>query len=141
MLSLGGIVFESYALPEHVPLGGEHHFVVHKLIGGDRVINAMGRDDSDISWSGRLQRPDAVEVAQSIDQLRISGQAVPLIVDSQMYTVGVHKFEWDYERFYQILYKITCLVISSQGGNIAVESLDTLISSDLSLISANLALL
>jgi len=133
-LVLGGFTFTDYSIPEQVPQGGEHNFVVHKLIGGQRVVNAMGPDDSDISWHGRFQGPNAVSQALALDQLRKSGTQVPLFIDSQYYVVGVRKFEWDYQRFYQILYKITCLVVSSSnsGGIFAAAmSLDGLVNADM----------
>ena len=131
-LVLGGFIIQDYAIPEVVPLGGEHKFVTHKLIGGSRVIDAMGQDDSDITWSGRFQGQDAVSKARALDQLRISGAQVPLIVDSQYYLVGVHKFEWKYERFYQIPYTITCIVASSGGGGATiVGTIDGLVAGDL----------
>ena len=136
-LVLGGFTFTDYAIPEQVSLGGEHKFVVHKLIGGTRVVDAMGPDDSDISWTGRFQGPDAVSKAMALDQLRISGAQVPLIVDSQFRLVGVHKFEWDYQRWYQILYKISCLVVSSPGGLFgSVASLDGLVAADINAATA-----
>lgn len=133
-LVLGGFTFTDYSIPEQVPQGGEHNFVIHKLIGGRRIINAMGPDDSDITWHGRFQGPNAVSQALALDQLRKSGTQVPLFIDSQYYLVGVRKFEWDYQRFYQILYKITCVIASSanSGGIFAVaETLDSLVAGDM----------
>lgn len=131
-LTLGGFVFDSYAIPEMVPQGGEHKLVVHKLIGGNRVVDAMGPDDADISWSGRFQGPTAIANATALDQLRKAGAQLPLVVDSQFYTVAIKKFEWDYQRPYQILYRITCVVVSSVGGAIAQPAtLDTLVASDM----------
>lgn len=132
-LVLGGFIFTDYAIPEDVSLGGEHMFAVHKLIGGERVVDAMGPDDSDISWAGRFQGSDAVPKATALDALRRSGAQVPLVVDSQFYLVGVHKFEWTYERWYQIPYKITCLVVQSGGGFSFGSTLDTVVSADLNL--------
>lgn len=138
-LILGGFIFTDYSIPESVGLGGDQHFVVHKLIGGDRIVDAMGRDDDDITWSGRFQGPDATSKAMALDALRISGAQVPLIVDSQFYTVGIHKFKWLYERFYQVQYHITCIVVSGGlggGGAIApVATLDNVIAADIGLAS------
>jgi hypothetical protein len=133
-LILGGFSFTDYAIPEVVPQGGEHNLVVHKLIGGNRVVDAMGPDDHDISWSGRFQGPGATGKAIALDQLRKAGAQLPLVVDSQFYTVAIRKFEWDYQRSYQILYKITCVVVSSMGGAIALPTtLDVLIGADMAL--------
>jgi hypothetical protein len=133
-LILGGFAFTDYAIPEVVAQGGEHNLVVHKLIGGNRVIDAMGPDDADISWSGRFQGPSATPNAMALDQLRKAGAQLPLIIDSQVYTVAIKKFEWDYQRSYQILYRITCVVVSSMGGSIALPAtLDVLIGADMAL--------
>jgi hypothetical protein len=133
-LSLGGFTFTDYAIPEQVPQGGDHHLVIHKLIGGNRVVDAMGPDDADITWSGRFQGPAATAQALVLDQLRKAGAQLPLIIDSQFYTVAIKKFEWDYQRPYQILYRITCVVVSSIGGAIAVPStLDVLVAADMGL--------
>jgi hypothetical protein len=140
-LILGGFIFTDYAIPEKVPQGGEHNLVVHKLIGGQRVVDAMGPDDSDISWHGRFQGPAALGNTLALDGLRKAGTQVPLIVDSQFYTVAVQKFEWDYERFYQILYRITCLVVtgSTGGAFAAATSLDTLVAGDMAAAGALVA--
>jgi hypothetical protein len=133
-LVLGGFTFTDYSIPEMVPQGGEHNLVVHKLIGGNRVVDAMGPDDADISWSGRFQGSGATGKAMALDQLRKAGAQLPLVVDSQFYTVAIRKFEWDYQRSYQILYKITCVVVSSMGGAIALPTtLDVLIGADMAL--------
>ena len=42
LVSLGGFVFTSWAVPEQVNGGGRQSLVVHKLIGGTRVIDVMG---------------------------------------------------------------------------------------------------
>lgn len=133
-LVLGGIVFTDYAIPEQVSQGGEHNLVVHKLIGGNRVVDAMGPDDADISWSGRFQGPSATPQAMALDQLRRAGSQLPLMVDSQAYTVVIKKFEFDYQRSYQILYRITCVVVASLSGSIAAPAtLDVLVAADMGL--------
>lgn len=132
---LGGFVFTDYAIPEKVPQGGEHHLITHKLIGGTRIVDAMGPDDADITWSGRFQGADATQKAITLDQLRKAGAQLPLTIDTQFYTVVIRKFEFDYERFYQILYRITCLVVSSVGGaSTPTATLDAVVASDMALV-------
>jgi len=133
-LILGGITFTDYAIPSEVSQGGEHNLVVHKLIGGSRVVDAMGPDDADISWSGRFQGPAATPNAMALDQLRKAGAQLPLMIDSQFYTAVIKKFEWDYQRAYQIPYRITCLVVASAGGALATPAtLDVLVAADMAL--------
>lgn len=135
-LVLGGFIFSDYAIPEKVKLGGEHTFVTHRLIGGERVVDAMGPDDDDIKWAGRFQGPDAVSKAMLLDGFRRQGVQLPLIVDSQYYLVGVQSFDWDYERSYQVVYKIECLVVASMGGGGSSFSatLSASVSDDLSAV-------
>lgn len=140
-LILGGFIFTDYAIPESVPLGGEHTYAVQRRIGGERVVDAMGPDDSDIHWAGRFQGPDAVSKAMALDQLRISGVQVPLVIDSQYRIVGVKKFEWTYERWYQVLYRISCLVVVNAGGAGGFNfenTLDALVSNDLLVVNTSI---
>ena len=54
VLLLGPIAFTDYSPPECMPFGGRQQMAVHKLIGGQRVIDTLGPDDEDIQWSGRF---------------------------------------------------------------------------------------
>jgi hypothetical protein len=136
-LVLGGFIFTDYAIPDKVKLGGQHQLKVHKLIGGSRVVDAMGPDDADIPWSGRFQGNGAVDKAKALDQLRISGAQVPLIINSEFYQVVVKSFEWDYEAAYQVVYRINCLVVSSGDGfGGFLSSLDSLIAGDIGVAAA-----
>ena len=54
-ITLGSIVFQDFEIPQEMPFGGAHMLVVKKLVGGDRVIDAMGRDDAEKAWSGRFR--------------------------------------------------------------------------------------
>jgi hypothetical protein len=134
-VSLGGFVFTDYAIPERIKLGGEQNLVVHKLIGGTRVINAMGPDNTDLTWSGRFQGPTATPLAVTLDQMRKSASVLPLIMDTQTYTVVIKNFDWTYERSYQILYTITCVDAGNVGGLLPFpSSLTSLISGDMALV-------
>lgn len=132
ILILGSIIFEGFEIPEQIGLGGDHMLSVHKLLGGQRVIDKMGPDDRDIEWSGLMFGPLAQLRARALDSLRISGALVPLLIDTNMRQVVVRSFKWDYQRIYQIRYSITCIVASSTGlfGN-GPGSLDDLVSGDL----------
>lgn len=135
-LVLGGFIFTDYAIPERVPLGGEHEHVIHRLIGGERVIDAMGPNDSDIHWSGRFQGPTALSKALALEAFRLSGAQIPLVIDSQFRMVAVRKFEWEYERWYQIIYKISCVVVDNFGGLPSFgSSLDSVVGADLGVVN------
>lgn len=130
-LILGPYVFTDFAIPERVPLGGEQRKATHELLGGKRVVDAMGPSESDISWSGRFQGADAFVKASAIDAMRLAGVKVPLIIDASFRTVLITEFKYNYERFYQITYTITVHVVDSLTLATLLTSLAGSVASDL----------
>lgn len=139
MLILGSVIFQGFEIPEKLPLGGDQALSVHKLLGGARQIDAMGPDDRDIEWNGLLFGADALSRARLIDAMRISGQEVPLLVDSEMRTVVVRQFHWDYQRPYQIPYTVACVVASTPFLGLGPTSLDDLVTLDLAAVGGLIA--
>lgn len=133
-LILGPYVFTDYQIPERVPLGGTQTKYTHTLLGGVRVVDAMGPAEHDISWTGRFQGFGAWLLARSVDSLRIAGQPLPLLIDSEMRMVLITDFSPVYERAYQVPYSITCHVVSSP--TLADESLSLDLAIGLDLINA-----
>lgn len=133
ILTLGGILFSDFEVPEKISFGGEHQFVVHKLPGGARVIDAMGRDDADISWAGRFRGNAAEFRARSLDFMRISGQPVELVWSTFRYQVLVRSFEADFQQPFEIPYRITCMVVTDETSPFlkALLGLDEAIGVDL----------
>lgn len=111
MLTLGDIEFSGFELPESMPMGGEQTLVVHKMIGGKRVIHAMGPDDTTIEWSGRFLGQTAELRALRLDLLRRSGREVELAFGLRQYRVVVRRFTANLERPYLVSYSISCEVI------------------------------
>ncbi|KVC81383.1 hypothetical protein [Burkholderia ubonensis] len=137
-LSLGDVLFADLEVPEHISFGGEQALTVHKLVGGTRVIDAMGRDDMPLEWSGTFMGADALQRARYLDAQRIAGTAVPLVWSEFFYDVVIQRFEADFQREWLIPYRITCIVVqdhSQPQESIAGASINDLIATDLS--SAN----
>lgn len=112
-LSIGGIAFDAFATPEHMPFGGDHALVIHKLPGGARVVDALGPDDMDIHWTGRFWGNNAVLRAQAIDALRRAGLPVPLIYAGVMRMVIISSFVAEIERYpNNVLYRIGCVQVT-----------------------------
>jgi hypothetical protein len=129
---LGSFVFDGFEIPEHVPLGGSQRTATHELLGGARVVEALGASERDITWSGRFQGAFAWQRARALDAMRIAGQPLPLIVDTEFRTVLITEFHPNYERAYQVPYSITCLVINNPAAfDGSLGSLDTVIAADL----------
>ena len=139
-LILGGFLFSDFEIPEHIPLGGAHTVSKKTLLGGARVVDAMGPDDRDIQWTGRFQGLLAWQRARIIDSMRIAGQPLPLLIDTEFRMVVITEFLPNYERSYQVPYSITCMVVSTGGGLFGVlDTLDLVIASDLTSISTQVA--
>jgi hypothetical protein len=137
MIILGGFVFQSLEIPEKVPFGGSQAYAKHRLLGGSRVIQAMGPDDRDITWSGRFQSFDAWSRARQVDAMRLAGQPVPLVIDSEFRLVLISEFLPDYERAYQVPYSITCVIVNAPDSSDSVSaSLDSVISADIGVVSS-----
>lgn len=136
MIILGSFVFQSLEIPEKVGFGGSQTYAKHRLLGGQRVIQAMGPDDRDITWSGRFQSFDAWTRARTIDAMRLAGQPVPLLIDTEFRLVLISEFLPEYERAYQVPYSITCVVVDSFDSldGIAI-SLDSVVGTDIGVVS------
>lgn len=143
ILSLGGIIFTNFSPPERMPWGGRQAAAVHKLIGGSRVIDTMGPDDRDISWSGIIFDNDALDMAQALDALRVQGTPLPLSWGAQSAVVVITEFLAEMIRWpVYIEYEITCAVaINGAQGALGLINLgvDSLVSADLGAMAGLLA--
>lgn len=134
ILTLGDFEFSRLEIPEKIPFGGEQHLVVHELVGGIRVIDAMGRQDAPLEWSGLFMGQNALERARYLNGLRIAGKSLVLTWDEFLYEVVIASFKADFERFYQVPYRISCTVLqdlSSPVTTIADPGIDDLIGDDM----------
>lgn len=111
-VAVGGVAVFGLETPERMPFGGSQKVAVHRLLGGDRVIDILGPDEADISFSGLFSGPEAQGRALLFDQLRQAGQVVPLIWPGDGRNVIITDFKCSYERGgFLMPYSITCLVL------------------------------
>lgn len=110
-LTLGDVTFQNFEIPGAINFGGEQMLSVKKLVGGERIIDAMGRDDSDISWNALFQGSTANFRAAYLDGLRVKGKPLPLTWSQYNFIVLIKKFEPVFIRYYWLEYSITCTVI------------------------------
>ncbi len=137
MLLLGSFTFQSFEIPDKIPFPGKQTLVIHKLIGGDRVIDAMGPDPDDIEWSGRFQGGDAVGRARELEAMRDAGFPVVLVCGVIVKTVVVSEFKFEYERPYQGPYTIKCAVVPDALST-GAAGLDFLIAGDIASVITSL---
>ena len=111
-VSIGGIVLDDFAEPEKLTSGGTQQLAIHRLLGGQRQIDAMGPDERNLEFSGILRGPGAAAKGRSLDALRIAGKAVQLAWLSERRTVVVQSCELDWTRGgYRVPYRIACVVV------------------------------
>lgn len=113
-LTLGGVVFTGFEIPESINFGGEQKLTVHKLPGGGRVIDAMGPDDADIRWSGRLRGAGCEQRGMMLDFMRRQGRKVLLAWSLHRYQVVIRSFEADYQNPFEVPYSVTCTVVRDE---------------------------
>ena len=118
-LLLGPVLFQDFEVPGSIVWGGAQRLVVHRLAGGDRVIDALGRDDADISWSGVFTGENAVTRAQLLDTLRAAGGVLSLSWSTFFFSVVIVRFSAKYERENWIPYRIVCTVLQDDAAALA----------------------
>lgn len=134
-LSLGPVVLRRFEVPDRINIGGKQRLAVHRLTDGTRVIDSLGRDDADISFSGILTGSDATMRARLLDVLRVAGDPLALTWDVFFYTVILSTFHATYENRTWIPYRITCTVLRDEAAGLTTSPV-SLINSLLSDISA-----
>jgi hypothetical protein len=118
-----------------MPFGGRQAMAIHKLPGGQRVIDTLGPDESDFSWSGEFFGDDAYGRALILNGMRRSGQPVPLIFGGQFYLVVISEFTPKLVRFpVYVRYSITVVVAENPMAGVldaVVSGIDAMVSGDL----------
>jgi len=110
-LTLGQVTFSNYEIPESINFGGSQSLSVKQLVGGQRIVDAMGRIDDDITWSGMFFGSTAVFRAKFLDGMRVAGAALPLTYNQFSYSVVIKEFRANFQRNYQIPYSLTVTVV------------------------------
>lgn len=85
-------------MPEKFTFGGDQLIAMHQLIGGKRIIDALGASDAPLSWSGVFMTGTAVDRARFCDTLRRTGEQCTVKIGSFSYTGVVTSFHGDFTR-------------------------------------------
>lgn len=118
VLTLGGITFDAYSTPSSIGAGGKQSMVVHKLPGGNRVVDTLGPDEDNITWKGEFFGSDSVSNALTLDGMRKAGSVISLTFAGTFRSVIIDSFHWHVRRYPAwVEYDISCLVYQdpSQG--------------------------
>jgi hypothetical protein len=141
-LLLGPVLFQDFEIPCGINFGGKQRLAIHRLPGGLRVIDALGRDDADICFEGIFSGSDATLRARLLDEMRVSGLLLPLTWDVFFYTVVISRFQADYATSNWIPYKISCAVLRDEASAVieTALSLGATVSSDVATAVAQASL-
>jgi hypothetical protein len=112
-LSLGSVVFRDLEVPEKISFGGRQRVAVQDLLGGGRVVNALGIEEGVIRFSGIFSGGDAASRARTLDAERASGTAMKLVWGDYFYIVVVAEFAADYRQSNLIPFAVSCVVVES----------------------------
>jgi hypothetical protein len=97
---------------------------MHRLSNGTRVLDALGPDDADISFSGVFSGQAATDRARTLDLLRQEGRSVSLEWDNFYYTVIVTRFIANYNNPVWIPYFANCAIIDDGSEQTRAGSAD-----------------
>lgn len=138
VLSLGGVAFRDMEVPEQIRFGGRQRVAVQNLIGGGRVVSALGIDDGLIEFAGIFSGADAGSRAQLLDAARALGAALPLVWDGFFYTVVIESFVAEYRKQNLIPFAVACVVVSDPVAALAALAapVANLIAGDLAAATA-----
>lgn len=138
-LQLGNFIFAHTEIPESIPMPTKQKTVVHRLVGGARVIDTLGVDYDLMSWSGILVGSQAMGRSESIQSMVEAGLPVLLSWSEYQYQVIITSFVPEFEREYQIPYRIECEVIQDLSNTLngdSSSSFDDLMSGDMGTCTA-----
>jgi len=109
ILKLGDVTFGDTEAGT-IPFGGDQKLNIHKLVGGKRVIKAMGTDDIPLEWSGIFVGSLALEKALTLQRMKNDGRSLNLTWSYMSYVVLIRTFIADFEAPFKIPYRIVCEV-------------------------------
>jgi len=111
ILTLGGVIFQDFEIPEKISGGGAQSLDTKKFLGGSRIIDALGSDDDEIAWDGRFRGFGAEGRCQQLDLMRKQGVPISLTFSTFSYQVLIKRFKFDFQQPFEIPYSISLEVL------------------------------
>jgi hypothetical protein len=131
--------FARYEIPEHIDFGGEQRLTVHELVGGTRIIDAMGASPKPIEWTGFFVGENALDRALYLDGLRAAGAPLTLAWSALVFDVVIKSFTCEFQRYYRLPYSIACEVVQDRTNpitDLVGPSIEQLITDDMGAAAA-----
>lgn len=108
---LGDFEFTHAEIPESITPAVAQQIAVKKFVGGKRSVDVMGKDDQDISWSGILSGPNALQRAEYLRYLTAQGNPLLLSFFDLKFNVVISRFSPKIERYYRVPYEISFVIV------------------------------
>ncbi|WP_075595566.1 hypothetical protein [Novacetimonas hansenii] len=96
-VTIGDLTLTGMEVPDLIRDGGSQQVAVHKLPGGNKIIDAVGNDPDRLELSGRFVGPTAYERALSLKSMRIAGQPVQFTGAGLSLLVKIVQYSFDYQ--------------------------------------------
>lgn len=97
-VTIGSLTLTGMEVPNHIRDGGTQQVAVHKLPGGNKIIDAVGNDPDRLELSGRFVGPTAYERALLLKSMRIAGQPVQFTGAGLSLLVKIVQYSFDYQQ-------------------------------------------
>lgn len=94
---IGGMVLTGLEVPDELVFGGRQELVVHRLLGGGRVVDAVGNDPERLTLKGRFVGPEAQARAMALARMREAGAPVSFAAAGISCTVWIAQFRFAYQ--------------------------------------------
>ncbi|QDH16782.1 hypothetical protein [Swingsia samuiensis] len=94
---LGNLVLTGIEVPDHMQIGGNQMLAVHRLLGGNKVVDVLGNDPARLELQGRFLGPDAQMRAQMIERMRAAGMPILFSAVGMVFQVWIAQFSYIYE--------------------------------------------
>lgn len=131
-VTLGGVAFRDFEIPQAIEFGGRQALAVHELVGGGRVIDVLGAAAGAIRFAGTFSGPDAEVRAQLLDAARTAGATLPLVWSGFAYEVVIADFTAVYQKPWWIPFEIELVA----ARNLVAALPDAVVQAGLDLASA-----
>ena len=111
---LDSFVFAGFEVPEYITVPGTMGMTVHKMPGGERVIDMLGDDPGDIAWSGTFIDGQPDDRARELEHLRSAGDPLGLQWGPYFYTVVIRSYSFK-TMYSRVSYDIACTVLRNEA--------------------------
>lgn len=112
-VTLGGVAFRDFEIPEEIAFGGTQRLAVHQPVGGGRVIDVLGASAGEIAFEGVFSGPDAEQRVQLLDIARNTGAVLPLTWSGFAYMVVVAAFSACFQKSWWIPFEIRLVSVEN----------------------------